>query len=323
MQHPAAKGSPGACAGNRRDDVKQASSAQPAGRIKGPLVWLDMDQRELDDAYDQSKYAANQQQLTRRRALLSDLARARLGQPKRLAYGAAPIEGIDLYPARRPNAPIVVFIHGGAWRNGTAHDNAYAAETFVNAGSHFAVLDFDSVTEVGGNLMVLGDQVRRAVAWLYANAAALGGDRERIHVVGHSSGGHLSGVVATTDWARYGVPPGIVKAAVLCSGMYDLKPVRLSARSTYVAFTDEIEQELSPQRHLDRLVCPIVVGYGTLETPEFQRQARDFTTAVKAAGKPITLLVAEEYNHFELSETLGNPYSLLGHAALELMQLAR
>jgi arylformamidase len=103
--------------------------------------------------------------------------------------------------------------------------------------------------------------------------------------------------------------------------MYDLKPVRLSARSNYDKFTDAIEQELSALRHLDRLVCPLVMGYGTCETPEFQRQARDLAAALKVAGKPAQLLVGEGYNHFEILETLASPYGLLGRAVLEQMRL--
>jgi arylformamidase len=301
--------------------VQQVTSAASAVRTKGPLVWLDMDQAELDAAYDQAKYATNMEQLGRRRAMLSDLARARLGAPKRFAYGTAAIEGLDLYPARQPNAPIVVFTHGGAWRNGVAKDNAFAAEMFVNAGAHFIALDFNAVTEVAGDLMVLADQVRRAVAWVYNNAASFSGNRDRLYVMGHSSGAHLTGCLVTSDWSRYGVPADVIKAGVCSSGMYDLAPVRLSARSKYVAFTDEIEEELSSQRHIDRLQCPIVVSHGTLETPEFQRQARDFAAAVKAAGKPVQFIVAEGYNHFEVSELLGNPYSLTGHAALRVMGL--
>ena len=103
--------------------------------------------------------------------------------------------------------------------------------------------------------------------------------------------------------------------------MYDLKPVRLSKRSKYVKFTDEMEQELSAMRHLDRLHTPLVLSYGTYETPEFQRQSRDFAAAVKAAGKPVELLVGEGYNHFEMLETLANPYGLLGRAVLKQMGL--
>jgi arylformamidase len=108
---------------------------------------------------------------------------------------------------------------------------------------------------------------------------------------------------------------------VCCSGIFDLKPARLSARSSYVKFTDEVEHALSPQRHLDQLNCPVIVAYGTCETPEFQRQARDFYAAVKAAGKPVELIVGEGYNHFEMLETLANPYGLLGRAVLAQMGL--
>jgi arylformamidase len=164
--------------------------------------------------------------------------------------------------------------------------------------------------------------VRRAVAWIRRNAASFGGDPERIHVSGHSSGGHLAGVVMVTDWEKdFGLPKDTVKGAVLCSGMYDLKPVRLSARSSYIKFTDEMEHRLSTQRHLDKLAAPVVVAYGTLETPEFQRQSRDFAAAVASAGKPVTPLIAEGYNHFEIIETIASPYGLLGRAALEQMKL--
>jgi arylformamidase len=106
------------------------------------------------------------------------------------------------------------------------------------------------------------------------------------------------------------------------SGMYDLKPVRLSKRSSYVKFTDEIEQAMSSQRHLELLRTPIVVTNGTNETPEFQRQSRDFATAVKAAGKPAELVEAVSFNHIEMVESLGNPYGPNGRAALSLMKLA-
>jgi arylformamidase len=282
-----------------------------------------MDQQELDAAYDQSKYAPNREQVHARRAANSAVARAVLGEPLRLAYGPTEIEKLDVYRTKRHTAPVSVYIHGGAWRNGRSAEFAYLAELFVNAGAHSVILDFINVDEAGGNLMTMARQVRSAVAWVYRNAAsAFGGDPNRLYVCGHSSGGHLGGCVVTTDWQRdFGLPNDIVKGALLTSGMYDLKPVRLSARSNYVKFTDEIEQELSAQRHIDRLHCPIVVAHGTLETPEFQRQARDFAAAVKAAGKPVEFLVGESYNHFEMLETLASPFGLLGRAALKLMKL--
>jgi arylformamidase len=294
-----------------------------AQRAKGPLVWLDMDQQALDDAYDQMVYAPNRDQVHKRNMFNSDRVRARLGAPKRLAYGSKPIEQLDLFATSKPNAPINVFIHGGAWRQRSVKDYAFMAEMYVRAGAHWIGLDFDGVEGNKGDLLPLADQVRRGVAWVYNNAKSFGGDPNRIYVSGQSSGAHLAGNVVTTDWSKYGVPKDVVKGGLLCSGMYDLKPVRLSKRSEYVAFTDQCEEELSSQRHLDRLNCPVIVAYGTYETPEFQRQNREFAAAVKAAGKPVSLLVAEGYNHFEIAEAIANPLSLLGSAILEQMGLGK
>jgi arylformamidase len=287
---------------------------------RGPLVWLDMDQQALDDAYTQIVYAPNRDQVLARFAANSAIVRQQLGAPQRFAYGPTPIEALDVYRAKKPGAPINVFVHGGAWRSGEAKSYAFPAEVFVNAGISFVVLDFINVLESGGDLMPMAEQVRRGIAWVYRNADKFGGDRERLYVTSQSSGAHLAGVAITTDWERdFQLPANVVKGALCASGMYDLKPVRLSARNAYVNFTDPVEEALSSQRHLARINCSVVVAYGTLETPEFQRQARDFAAALRQNNKKVQLLVGEGYNHFELTETLANPYGVLGRAALDLI----
>jgi arylformamidase len=294
----------------------------PPPHDKGPPVWMDMDQIELDAAYDQSFYAPVRQALAR---FVSDseLTRQRLGPPRREAYGATEIEKLDIYQTKRPNAPIFLFIHGGAWLGGPARNRAFLAEMFVNAGAHFVSPDFVRVDEANGDLRAMAAQVRRAIAWTYNNAASFGGDPDRLYIGGHSSGGHLCAVALVTDWKRdFGVPENIVKGGICMSGMYDLKPVRLSKRNKYVAFTDDMEQAMSPRRHIDLLRAPIIVTYGSFETPEFQRQARDFSAAVKLAGKSVELIEAANYNHVEMEESLGNPYGHNGRAALALMKLS-
>jgi arylformamidase len=289
------------------------ASAQPApaAHVKGPLVWMNMDQKELDDAYDQAVYAPNRDIVIKRCIRNSELARERLGTPKRFSYGPTEFEGLDVFTAKTPNAPIMMYIHGGSWRVGTASQYHYAAEAFLNAGANFVVPDFANVGDVGGSLLPMADQIRRSVVWVYKNAKEFGGDPERIYVSGQSSGGHWIGVLLTTDWQNdYGVPMTVIKGGASGSGMYDLKPVRLSARSKFVKFTDEMEDKLSAQRHLDKFVAPIALVYGSLETPEFQRQSRDFHAAVKAKGLPVTLAVMDGYNHFEVMESIGNPLSL-------------
>jgi arylformamidase len=295
----------------------------PPQHEKGAKVWMDMDQVELDAAYDQSAYAPLAGQIRKRLASSSDTTRARLGEPKRFAYGPTPIEALDLYPAKTPNAPIFVNVHGGRWLLGNAKENGYAADLFVNAGVNYVALDFIQSNAANGDLRPMAEQVRRGIAWVYKNAASFGGDSKRFYVGGHSSGGHLCGVALVTDWQRdFGLPADMIAGGLLMSGIFDLKPARLSARSTYIKFDDDMEQALSSQRHIDLLRAPIIVTYGTNETPEFQRQSRDFAAAVKAAGKPVELIEAPNFNHFEMVESLGNPYGPNGLAALKLMKLA-
>jgi arylformamidase len=169
----------------------------------------------------------------------------------------------------------------------------------------------------------LAAQVRRGIAWVYKNSDSFDGDPNRIYVGGHSSGGHLCGVALVTEWQKeFGIPSDAVKGGLCMSGMYDMAPVRLSWRRNYINFTDAMADAMSPQRHIDKLNAPIVVTYGTLETPDFQRQSRDFAAAAKEAGKQAALIEAPNYAHLEMAESLGNPYGPNGRAALAMMQLA-
>jgi len=286
----------------------------------GAKVYLDYDQAELDRNYDQRAWAPNADEVIKGWVDGSAAARARLKYRADLVYGPTEDERLDLFPAAQPNAPIVVFIHGGAWRNLTKEDSSYAAPAFVAAGANYSVLNFANIPKVRLPEMVA--QVRRGVAWVYRNARELGADPERLYVAGCSSGGHLTANVAVTDWPRlHDLPNTIVKAALCVSGMYDLEPVMLSARSSYVKISRDEEAELSPARHLDRLSCPLGIAYGEKETHEFQRQARDFAALLKQRGWPHELVFLPGLNHFEVGSSLGDARSDLFRLAARLFGL--
>jgi arylformamidase len=299
----------------------QRCPATPPARAKGPLVWMDMDQHELDESYDNDILAFNSKTVLERQNANNEIARGIVGMPMRVAYGPSEIEKVDIYKCKRANAPVLVFIHGGSWRGGRSAQFAVYAEPFVKAGAHFIAVDFTNVRETDGDLFPMVDQCRRAVAWVYRNAASFGGNPDAIYLCSRSSGSHLASCVVINEWQKEGLPLDILKGGVFGSGMYDLKPVRLSLRSKFVKFTDEMEQQLSAIRHIDRIHTPLVLGVGSLETPEFRRQAGDFAAALQAAGKPVRVIVAPGYNHYEVGETMGNPYAVLGRAAMDMMGL--
>jgi arylformamidase len=289
---------------------------------QGPLVWHDMDQKALDDAYDQDVYAPNRPLIVARRIAASERTRAILGPPQRVAYGPSEYEQLDIFRAAAANAPVNVFVHGGAWRRNKAADYALQAEPLVGAGAHAVIIDFINVEQAGGDLFPMYEQVRRALAWTWRNAVSFGGDRARFYISAHSSGSHLAACVLARGWREEDLPENFCQGALLLSGMYDLEPVRRSKRSSYVKFTDAMVENLSSQRHLDGLHTPLILAYGSCETPEFQRQTKDFFAAVRGLEKPAELIVGEAYNHFELLETLANPYGLTGRALLRQMRFA-
>src|ERR1043165_6183634 len=108
----------------------------------GKRVFLDYDQDALDRAYDQRVYAPNQEQVAARTAARAAEARCHIGEPERIAYGPSAAEHLDLWRTSLAGAPVVAFIHGGAWRGGGTSSAAAAAEVFLAAGANYAALNF-------------------------------------------------------------------------------------------------------------------------------------------------------------------------------------
>ncbi len=230
----------------------------------------------------------------------------RLGAPKRLAYGSSPVEGMDLYPTKQANAPIHVFLHGGAWRAQVAAYYGFPAEMFVNAGAHYISVDFTNVVETKGDLDADGRAMPQGCGLdLPRTRRALVAMPSRIYLSGHSSGGHLGGVVMVTDWQKdFGLPKDTIKGAVLVSGMYDLKPVRLSSRSSYVTVTDDVEHALSaaaPSATSSMRRSWSVMAPGRRRNSS--GRAGTSSTPWKA-GKPAQLMRCDGYNHFEVIESI-------------------
>lgn len=271
-------------------------------------VFLDYTQAELDDAYDQRVWAANAEEVIGRYRSESGAVLENT-PPETFPYGAAARETLDVYrPGGASGAPIHVHFHGGAWRALSSKAAAFLAPYVIADGAVYVAVDFDVIPDV--DLPEMMAQSRRAIRWVRANADRIGGDASRIVVSGHSSGAHAAGVLLTTDWLQHDLPADMLKAGLLLSGIYDMEPVLLSSRSDYVKLSDAEADNLSAQRHLDRLNAPVVIVYGSGESPEFQRQSRDFAAAIAQAGKTQMLVRMQGVNHFEI------PFAAMAEGAL-------
>jgi arylformamidase len=267
------------------------------------FVYRDFTQAALDRAYDQRSLVPDINGYLEGETAGTALARSNLPCRLGLSYGQSDAEFVDVYGQGDGNAPMVIFFHGGAWRMMSADNSGAGANSLVPSGALFAVVNFALAPDVSLDQMVR--QCRAGTAFLHRSALEFGGDGKKIFVSGHSSGGHLAAMVAATEWdAGFDLPAGLVKGLTVVSGVYDLQPVRLSARNDYLHLDAEAARRNSPARFLDRLPDRVIVAWGGGELDEFQRQGAEFADALILNGNPMSRIFIKDRHHFEMGAEL-------------------
>lgn len=274
---------------------------------------------DLDRAYDVERSVPNFRLYADQYVEGSAQARRHLGGKLGVRYGPTVEEYADVFPAERRGAPILIFIHGGYWRMLSAREFSFAALGPVAAGvttlvANYALCPAVSITEIVR-------QMRALVAWTYRNAEIFGGDRDNIHVCGHSAGGHLAAMLGLTDWAAgYGLPANVVKSIFPISGLFDLEPLRHSWLQGDLQLSEREVTAQSPHAIVRRVSVPMLLSYGSDEPAAFSRQSDDFLAAWKRAGNQASFMPLIGRNHFTAISDFTDPQSLFCRALFRLMQ---
>ena len=282
-------------------------------------IWRQYEQDALDCQYNSRGTVPDVNVFLNAYSASTQAAKASLAWYQDLRYGAGADDCLDIYPAARPHAPVLVFLHGGDWRSLSKDDSGFAAPAFVAAGFTFVALDFSLVPRV--NLLDMGAQVRRALVWVWHNIATLGGDAGQLHIAGHSSGANLVGQLLMTDWAgTFGLPSDLIKSAFFASGLGDLEPVRLSFRNANLQLTPEVVRQVSLLRQKPSVRCPLMVVVGANETDDYRLQSREVADFWKALGNEVQLHELKGRHHFDAVLEWADPASAVfkAHAALML-----
>jgi len=252
------------------------------------------DQAEFDRQFNPRLTAEDPDSVPSRRAALSDALRARRPHVLGLSYGEREREFVDVFPADDPGAPVLVYFHGGYWRTGSARENNYMAEPFVDAGVCVAVVNYDLCPIVPIGTVVA--QTRTAIGWIAANIGAHGGDASRLFLLGHSAGAHLVAMALADDTGS--VPFDAITGAAVVAGIYDLDPVVRAAVNDEIGIKPDDVAPYSPLANPPRAPIPLIVAVGLAESEEWVRQSRLYENCAKAAGCPVERIDFPGADHY-------------------------
>lgn len=274
----------------------------------------------LDAQYNNRARIPEHPQIFERWTDASALARARSLCLLDLPYGAAASETLDVFPAARNGAPVLVFIHGGYWRALDKRDVSFVAPAFLEAGAMVVLPNYALCPAVTIDHIAL--QLTQALAWTWRHAAEHGGDPSRIVVAGHSAGGHLAAMLLACQWARVGadLPPDLVAAALSVSGLFDLEPLRHTPfLAQDLRLTAASVARLSPAAW-PAPRGPLVAVVGGDESQEFLRQNELIRRAWGAGVVPVCEAIPGT-NHLTVMHDLADTGARLHRLALGLLGL--
>ena len=274
---------------------------------------------ELEYHFNPQNAVADHASWSEKRNAASAANRKKLKGFLDVSYGASPREKLDIFPAEKTGAPVLVYFHGGYWRSGGKEQNAHFAELFVARGATVVVAGYDLAPSVAVTDIVR--QARSAVAWVYRNISKYGGDPAKLHIAGISAGGHLVAMALANDWQKEGLPRDIIKGATAITGVYDLDAVLHIAVNQEIRLTPEAARENSPLLHPPRPGAPLIVAVGGAEPEGWRRQSQDFFNLCRERGIDCQFIEIPGGHHYSMGLELMDASSPLTRAILKQIGL--
>jgi acetyl esterase/lipase len=216
-----------------------------------------------------------------------------------IAYGAEPRNQLDVWrlPTTPAGAPVVFYIHGGAWTFGNKREQGRPMlHEFVERGWIAVVCNYRLAPRDPWPAQM--QDVTRTLEWIKLNIATYGGDPDRIVVSGGSAGGHLAALLALSandptwrpsdvdgvdDWSVRGCMPfyGVLEMTgdeELWRGLGKGLLVLLEGRVVQLPYVQhqELYRQMSPLERVDVNAPPFLVVQGGNDTLVDVNVARGF-----------------------------------------------
>ena len=221
-----------------------------------------------------------------------------------LAYGDGDREKLDFFYGGDPNGPVVIYIHGGYWQRGDKNMYSFVTEGFIRHGVSVAMLNYNLTPSV--RMGQIPPQIRQAVAWTWHHASDLGFSKDKLYVMGHSAGGHLTAMMMATDWPNFdaGLPTDLVRGGIPISGVFELEPLVHTTLNTGPQMDIAEAQAESPCFIPPVTNAPQLVVVGGGETAEFLRQSDDYVAQYQTSERKMERYDVPNDDHFDELERL-------------------
>jgi arylformamidase len=257
--------------------------------------WRAMSQQERDLGLNNGVAVSDSAAIVAGWEKRSAVMRSRHPDHLDLRYGPRERNRIDFLKTA-PNAPTLLFIHGGYWQTRAKEVFTVMAEGPMVQGINVALIGYTLAPEATLDEIVA--EIHAGIDFVAEQLPALGGDASRIVVSGWSAGGHLTAMALSHDR---------VKAGMAISGIYDLEPIRHSYLNDKLQLDEAMSHRNSPVMQSGGAMKPLSLVVGAAELPLLRKQTADFAGHRAKYGLPVTYEEIPGADHFTIMNEMLSP----------------
>jgi acetyl esterase/lipase len=215
---------------------------------------------------------------------------------------------LDVYPARNATgpAPVVVFFYGGSWQSGRREYYRFVGEALSARGVVVVIPDYRKAPQFVFPAFM--HDAAAATAWTIRHAAELGGDPSRVHVMGHSAGGHIAALLGTDAryLARWNVRTRQLAGVIGLAGPYDFLPiVDPSLKRVFGAEADWPDSQ--PVNFVDGDEPPFLLMHGGSDRRVWPMNSEHLAARLDQHGETVSLRIIAHTGHIGLVNGFYSP----------------
>lgn len=279
------------------------------------IIYKQYTQEQLDNQYNNRLHVPDFATYLERWDTLSESTRAKYSYIQDLKYGDHPRECLDIFPCNKPNAKVLVFIHGGYWQLFDKKKFHFIAEAFLQYNITTVLINYPLGPAATIDEIVAS--CSKVILWLQQNLTNYNADPNKVYIAGHSAGAHLAAMIICKQANKL---QNFIKGICLLSGLFNLMPIQLSNRNEALQMDKEMAIRNSPIECIPKEICPLLIAVGATETEEFKDQSREFYNHCKNKAVSIELLELQGLHHFSILDALTDEHALLHKAIMKLME---